>query len=79
MKLGKFAIGIVLLLRAPGVRADAAVPNSAAHLITTPVETKLLPRKPVCISRLKIADFIRSRIMDGPSRATTSHIAAQRA
>jgi hypothetical protein len=45
MKLGKFAIGIVLLLGAPGVRADAAEPNSTAHLITTPVETKALAAK----------------------------------
>ena len=39
MKLGKFAIGIVLLLSAPGTRADAAEPNSGAHLITTPADT----------------------------------------
>jgi hypothetical protein len=36
----KFAIGIVLLLSATGIRADAAEPNSTAHLITTLAETK---------------------------------------
>src|SRR5947208_8925835 len=36
----KFAIGIVLLLSATGIRADANEPNSTAHLITTPAETK---------------------------------------
>jgi hypothetical protein len=40
MKLGRFAIGTVLLLSAPGVRADAAEVNSGAHVITTPAETK---------------------------------------
>ena len=39
MKLGKFAIGIVLLLSAPGIRVHAAEPNSGAHLITTPADT----------------------------------------
>src|SRR5436309_887255 len=40
MKLGRFAIGTVLLLSAPGVRAEAAEPNSGAHVITTPAEAK---------------------------------------
>ena len=40
MKLGRFAIGTVLLLSAPSVRAEAAEPNSGAHVITTPAEAK---------------------------------------
>ena len=40
MKLARFAIGIVLLMSSPGVRAEAAKPTSGAHLIATPAETK---------------------------------------
>ena len=40
MKRARFAIGIVLLMSSPGVRAEAAKPTSGAHLIATPAETK---------------------------------------